>query len=378
MEINSTIKPAEMTTQAQRLAIDMTRYIPATVIIALIGLFAILGNGMTIAIYVRFQGLRDSTMKFILNLAITDFSTGVCCLFFMVSFLSELQQLSSFTCLISYQTLLYQSTVSQCLILVTTFERYLAICRREKYPHIMTEKASKIMILASWVFPSIPALIPLLGVNKWDAVGVCSYPRLLPGWLFISYSVLMFLLTLLTIGMYTKILLRARRFYKTLKPSDLHGVNANTTRNRAIKKSIRNGKVIGVVTMFFIACWLPYYIYLIRFGLEDPSYSFALVNIAYLVGISNCTINPIIYGWQKENFRKQARNILTCIFRRRQMNNSVDIENGDTLNTSTSSSRNAIITLNVLKTSQSTCNDHDQMAYARKNSKMAWIGKNDE
>ncbi|KAK3099694.1 hypothetical protein FSP39_008145 [Pinctada imbricata] len=110
---------------------------------------------------------------------------------------------------------------------------------------------------------------------------------------------------------YIHILKKAWEFYRRFRPAQVSGVNAESNRIRAKQKAIKNGKVMGIVTLLFTICWLPPHIYQFWYGVEFEGKG-SFNGIILLLGTFNCIINPFIYAWQKEDFRKEGKKHLKC------------------------------------------------------------------
>jgi len=72
--------------------------------------------------------------------------------------------------------------------------------------------------------------------------------------------------------------------------------------------------VLLVVTAFLI-CWMPYHIITMwvefdTFPLTDASFTFRIAS--HCLSYGNSCINPILYAFLSENFRKASRQVFNC------------------------------------------------------------------
>ncbi|KAK7944316.1 hypothetical protein WMY93_000044 [Mugilogobius chulae] len=72
--------------------------------------------------------------------------------------------------------------------------------------------------------------------------------------------------------------------------------------------------VLLVVTAFTL-CWMPHHIIAMwvefgRFPLNDASFAFRIV--AHCLAYGNSCVNPILYAFLSENFRKACREVFDC------------------------------------------------------------------
>ena len=95
----------------------------------------------------------------------------------------------------------------------------------------------------------------------------------------------------------------------------LYGLIINVLRKNSKGKQVAKGKkrvtkMVSAVISSFIICWTPMQIYLLLTHYNQVSYIFAILAQS-LVYISSC-VNPILYAFLSEPFRKAFQQFLTC------------------------------------------------------------------
>ncbi|XP_074640227.1 neuropeptide Y receptor type 2-like [Tubulanus polymorphus] len=93
-----------------------------------------------------------------------------------------------------------------------------------------------------------------------------------------------------------------------------------------IKRNRRINKMLIAMVVIFMVCWMPLNaVHLVTENINDvPVWLYTLVFfIAHIIAMSSTIYNPFLYAWMNENFRKEFKTVLSCLFvvRRRGNNN---------------------------------------------------------
>ena len=86
-------------------------------------------------------------------------------------------------------------------------------------------------------------------------------------------------------------------------------------KKRAIKWEKKITKTLVIVLLLFLACYLPscICIYIINFCTNcDCVFIHWVRDIQFVMVMANSGVNPFVYAWRLENFRKAFKSILTC------------------------------------------------------------------
>ena len=89
----------------------------------------------------------------------------------------------------------------------------------------------------------------------------------------------------------------------------------NMAKKQAIIREKRITKTLVIVLSLFVACYLPSYIciYIINFCTDcDCQFVHWARNIQFFLVMANSVVNPFVYAWRFDNFRKAFKSILTC------------------------------------------------------------------
>ncbi|XP_067655455.1 beta-2 adrenergic receptor-like [Haliotis asinina] len=268
---------------------------------AIVMVVASFGNLMVIVAFVRYMNLRRATNKFIINLAISDLLTGLAMAYQIASFYVPDISRHLATCLLQFQTISVFTVSSQLSVTFCTIDRYIAITTPFKHNAIMSPRNTAIMISIPWVYGIVIGALPFLGVNNWTEGTACIYELVVtPAQLYLSVLTTWFQ-TIPCFIMYGIIFKVAWERKKRIRPT-----------NRVLVHliEVRSSVMMGIVTMAFTACWLPFsvttFIQVIKF---NPTVSF-VGNCLVFVGVAHSIVNPFIYAWQKPEFRRACGRLL--------------------------------------------------------------------
>ncbi|OCT74300.1 C-C chemokine receptor type 5 [Xenopus laevis] len=270
--------------------------VPLYIFVFLLG---IIGNALVIIILIQYKKLRNMTDIYLLNLAISDV-LFVFTLPFWAYYIAKDWPFGDALCKIYsglYQTGFYGA--SFCIILLT-LDRYLAIVHAIFSLKVRTVKFSICTCFILWgivTLFSLPAFI-FHEAKKQDDVWTCSpyYPE--GPWKLIL--TLMMSILGLFIPLVVMIFCYLRIIYTLLQC-------------KSEKKKHKAVKLIFIIMAVFCIFWMPYNIIYIMHSFQDPDRKDACntnkrldeaVQWTEAISHIHCCLNPIIYAFVGEKFRK--------------------------------------------------------------------------
>ncbi|KAM3912114.1 growth hormone secretagogue receptor type 1-like [Leptodactylus fuscus] len=294
--------------------------VPVTIICILLFLLGVTGNLITILIFTRYKDMRSTVNMYLSSMAVSD-------ILIFLGLPSDLYRIwkykpyifGNFAC----KFLVYLSEAcTYCTVLhITTVsvERYLAICFPLKAKIMTTKKRVKIIIIVLWIISFITAgpILFLFGVEHTaeshpEETKECKYMKhtaqngLLQIMTWVStvyFYIPIFFLTLL----YGLI---CRKLWK-----NKHCIQGPTAANRG-KQHKQTVKMLAVVVLSFVFCWLPFHIGRILFAwdeLEEMLYHltqyFNLISM--LLFYLSASINPMLYNIMSQKYRAAMSKILS-------------------------------------------------------------------
>ncbi|XP_075041971.1 growth hormone secretagogue receptor type 1-like [Mixophyes fleayi] len=294
--------------------------VPVTILCIVLFLLGVTGNLLTILIFKRDKDMRSTVNMYLSSMAVSD-------ILIFLGLPSDLYRIwkykpyifGNFAC----KFLVYLSeTCTYCTILhITTVsvERYLAICFPLKAKIMITKKRVRVIIIFLWILSSVtagPSLF-LFGVEhrpgtQPEDTMECKYMEsadqngLLRVMMWVStvyFFIPVFFLTLL----YGLI---CRKLWK-----NKHGIQGPNAANRG-KHHKQTVKMLAVVVLSFVLCWLPFHIGRILFAwagigeymFYDLTQYFNLISMVlfYL----SASINPMLYNIMSQKYRAAMGKIL--------------------------------------------------------------------
>ncbi|OCT67666.1 growth hormone secretagogue receptor type 1 [Xenopus laevis] len=294
--------------------------VPVTVLCMSLFLLGITGNLITIIMFKRYRDMRSTVNMYLSSMAISD-------ILIFLGLPSDLYRIwkykpyifGDFVC----KFLVYLSeSCTYCTILhITTvsIERYIAICFPLKAKIIITKRRVKIVIILLWIFALLTAgpILFLFGVEnppgfQAEETKECKYTEQsaqngllhVMAWVSTIYFFLpMFFLTFLY-GLICRKLWRTR-----------HGARGPPAANRG-KYHKATIKMLAVVVVSFMLCWLPFHTGRILFALagvgehvffEVTQYFNLLSMVLFYLSAS---INPMLYNIMSKKYRSAMRRMM--------------------------------------------------------------------
>ncbi|XP_015212630.2 galanin receptor type 1 isoform X2 [Lepisosteus oculatus] len=281
-------------------------------IFGLIFTLGVLGNSMVITVLARSKPgkPRSTTNIFILNLSIADLSYLLFCIPFQSTvYMLPTWVLGAFICKFIHYFFTVSMLVSIFTLSAMSVDRYIAIVHSRKSSSIRVARHALIGVIAIWIL-SLAMAAPVAhhqniverGGNStfcWEVWPDHKQKKIYV----VCTFVFGYLLPLLLISFcYAKVL------------NHLHKKLRNMSKKSEASKK-KTAQTVLVVVIVFCISWLPHHVvYLwVEFGsfpLNQASFVFRVA--AHCLAYSNSSVNPIIYAFLSENFRKAYKQVFKC------------------------------------------------------------------
>ncbi len=287
------------------------------VIFTVICVLGFTGNLLVIIVVIANTQMRNTTNLLILSLSVADlFFIVICVPFTAMGYAMTTFPFGVAWCRIYQYVIQVTAYVSIYTLVLMSLDRYLAVVHPISSMTLRTERNTVFVICLCWIFILL-CNIPLIfqyGVIKYPFAGeirsACinkrhyedkNSSRIFYGCFFVFAYVLplAFIVVL----------------YGTMLKRLLHGV---VPRGNQSSESIRSKKrvtrLVVIVVVIFALCWLPIQvIFMIKeFGTYTGSIVFMAIQIASnCLAYMNSCVNPILYAFLSENFRKSFRKLLS-------------------------------------------------------------------
>jgi len=290
-------------------------------IVCLIGFF---GNNLVILVVTFNKQMRNTTNLLILNLAVADVLFIVCCVPFTATTyaLPHNWPFGDVWCRMVQYLIYFLALVSIYTLVLMSLDRFLAVVYAVESMTWRTESNCKIAIAATWIICAI-FCTPLIFSHGEIAPGENTYCGFLHNqtvpffpeewnlrWNNVQFTIAFFnggyvFPLLLICGMYSVML---RRLWRQAPGGH---ASAESIRNK--KRVI---KMVLVVIVIFALSWLPIQVVLVLRSLNMFPVSPFTVSIqifSNLLSYGNSCVNPILYAFLSEPFRRGFCAVVSCI-----------------------------------------------------------------
>lgn len=281
-------------------------------IIVLVGLF---GNTLVVIVIIANKQMRSTTNYLIFSLAMADLLFIVFCVPFTASdYILASWPFGSIWC----QTVQYLTYVtayaSVYTLLLLSFDRFLAVVHPIAAMTIRTEANALYAICCCWVL-ILTSCIPLYlchGIKKQNYDGKVYIHC---GFLDEDYNHMAFHIGFIT-TMYFVPLAVIVVLYLMILNRLWYGVVPGGSRSaESVRGKKRVTRMVVIVVVTFIVCWFPIQLVLLlkSLGLYQMTTLKIIMQIAaqVLAYINSC-VNPILYAFLSDPFRKAFRKVISC------------------------------------------------------------------
>ncbi|KAF7405852.1 hypothetical protein HZH68_005221 [Vespula germanica] len=282
------------------------------VFFGMIGILGLIGNTLVVIVVAANPGMRSTTNILIINLAVADLLFVIFCIpFTATDFVLPFWPFGNIWCKIVQYLIIVTAYASVYTLVLMSLDRYLAVVHPITSMSWRTENHAILAICIAWAFIfalSTPALVihGEIHFTFQDLDNSSTACRILPqyDWCFfqVSFFLTSYLLPLTLICVfYVCMLVRLWRGAR---------VSAESRRGRR-----RVTRLVLVVVGVFAICWCPIQVILVTKSLEAYPLKSATIMVqiaSHILAYTNSCVNPILYAFLSDNFRKAFRKIIYC------------------------------------------------------------------
>ncbi|KAK3730667.1 hypothetical protein QZH41_005476 [Actinostola sp. cb2023] len=292
----------------------------STVAYLFISFVTVFGNLLVFASFIRdpYRQLRTLQNYFIVNLAVSDLAMGC----FAETLLAATYWENRNDVFFAHYLCAIMSGVSSLLNMAAlSIYRYFVIKNPFTYHGITTKKRIIITIVIIWLYTLHFAALPLAG---WKTSGYQLYLYLL------GCTLPSVVIVFTYLGVFLAIRAHTRHLKSTID-------SKNKALQNAVNREKATTKTMLIILGVFIAFWVPFLIIdiiMVQCQTCRSNYSIhAVRDIALTLTYFSSGINPLLYAWRVQQFRKAFIRILgldklRCLDRRR---NRIEVVDTNTL-----------------------------------------------
>ncbi|XP_060679950.1 galanin receptor type 1 [Hemiscyllium ocellatum] len=284
-------------------------------IFSLIFCLGVLGNSLVITVLARSTPGKalSTTNIFILNLSIADLSYLLFCIPFQATYYVLPRWIfGGFICKFVHYFFTVSVLVSIFTLSAMAVDRYIAIVHSRKSSCIRVSRNAVLSVIFIWLL-SLATASPVayyhMLIRKKDQGPFCW-----ENWSVLSHRQIYKVATFV-VGYLLPLLLICYCYAKVL--NHLHKKLRNMSKKSETSKK-KTAQTVLVVIVVFCVSWLPNHVINLwtefgSFPLTDASFAFRIA--AHCLAYSNSSVNPIIYAFLSENFRKSYQQVFKCKIR---------------------------------------------------------------
>ncbi|XP_016942083.2 allatostatin-A receptor [Drosophila suzukii] len=301
---------------AESMALERIVSTIVPVFFGIIGFAGLLGNGLVILVVVANQQMRSTTNLLIINLAVSDILFVIFCVpFTATDYVLPEWPFGNVWCKFVQYMIVVTCHCSVYTLVLMSFDRFLAVVHPVTSMSLRTERNATLAIMCAWI-TIVTTAIPVAlshSVRNYQYHGnagtACVFSTEEEVWSLVGFQVSFFLssyvapLTLICF-LYMGMLARLWKSAPGCKPS---------AESRKGKRRVT--RMVVVVVLAFAICWLPIHVILVlkALNLYGGSHLSVIIQIiSHVVAYTNSCINPILYAFLSDNFRKAFRKVVWC------------------------------------------------------------------
>ncbi|XP_034072840.1 G-protein coupled bile acid receptor 1-like [Gymnodraco acuticeps] len=275
--------------------------------------------------------LHNTPNYFFLSLLVADLCTGVALPFIPLMGLNR--ELSFSSCLVAHIFPNFLFLAFLLNLVMVHYERYICIVDPLRYNNLWMHRSFPLALLVVWTPPLLYASLPAFGWNNWTGPDwngccassqnttlpsncsinrptCCSYRRVFPN-AFIYLEVYGLVLpAILTIaGMTGRVLWITRGQLKDICRLHRSVERGSQASDQEQRLSLRYTRCVVAVSLTFLACWVPYLIYMhvcIGFLISDTKRSSTTHIVLSCAGIGSMAVVPLVLGLVNRQYTEPA------------------------------------------------------------------------
>ncbi|XP_010864274.2 kappa-type opioid receptor isoform X1 [Esox lucius] len=269
----------------------------------------LVGNCLVMYVIIRYTKMKTATNIYIFNLAVADALVTTTMPFQSTDYLMNSWPFGEVVCKVFISIDYYNMFTSIFTLTMMSVDRYVAVCHPVKALDFRTPVKAKIINVLIWVLSSaagIPALM-LGGTQTHNGATECAlqFPDPYSYWdtlMKICVFIFGFVAPLLIVSVcYTLMVLR------------LKSVRLLSGSRRKDQNLRRITRLVLVVVAVFVVCWTPIHIFILvktlapPGGIPETTPIMAAYFFCVALGYTNSSLNPVLYGFLDENFKRCFR-----------------------------------------------------------------------
>ncbi|XP_058128905.1 allatostatin-A receptor-like [Anopheles ziemanni] len=301
--------------QEEELQTEMMVSIIVAVFFGFIGITGLLGNALVVLVVLSNPQMRSTTNLLIINLAVADLLFVVFCIpFTATDYVLASWPYGDLWCKSVQYLIVVTAHASIYTLVLMSLDRFLAVVHPIASMVIRTEKNTVLAITILWIL-IITTALPVSfshGINVYKygerEIITCgflantdfSWAAFHIAFFLSSYVVPLILISVLYMWMLSR-----------LWRSSVGGRSAESKKGKK-----RVTRLVVIVVAAFASLWFPIQVILVlksvKVFVPDTHFKISLQIVSHVLAYTSSCINPLLYAFLSENFRKAFRKIVYC------------------------------------------------------------------
>ncbi|KAL0962176.1 hypothetical protein UPYG_G00336690 [Umbra pygmaea] len=289
--------------------------ISITALYSIICVVGLLGNVLVMYGVVRYTKMKTSTNIYIFNLALADALATSTLPFQSANYLMGTWAFGEVLCKVVIAIDYYNMFTSIFTLTMMSVDRYIAVCHPVKAMEFRTASKGKVINVLIWVLSSaigVPIMVMAVTKPKPDSdqiMCMLKFPKPDRYWdtvTKICVFIFAFVVPVMVITIcYSLMILRLR---------SVRLLSGSKEKDRNMRRITR---MVLVIIAAFIICWTPIHIFIIvktmvEIDSKNPFVK-ASWHLCIALGYMNSSLNPVLYAFLDENFKRCFRDFcLPC------------------------------------------------------------------
>ncbi|XP_023221358.1 somatostatin receptor type 2-like [Centruroides sculpturatus] len=311
----------------------------AKILYGIVCIVGLCGNALVIYVVIRFSKMQTVTNMYIFNLALADEMFIIGLPFLLTTMIFQSWPFGQVMCKIYMTTTSINQFTSSLLLTVMSADRYVAVCHPISSPRYRTPFIAKFICLTAWTASALLMVPIYMYANVFNSEMGNSCNIYWPESTYMNGEKA-FTLYSFTLGFAIPLVLILLFYFLVI--CKLRRVGP---RNKSREKKRTHRRVtylvLTVITVYVI-CWLPYWIGQVYLTFLPPRQSqsgivFTIMLLTGCLSYTNSAVNPILYAFLSDNFKKSFAKAFTCAAGK-DLNAQLHLENSVFLKTKKASS----------------------------------------
>lgn len=285
-------------------------------------IFGITGNVLTIIAYVRDKHIRTVYNTFLVNLAVTDLllcivSMSLYAIFTLQAYTWNFGYYFCKAYMVIDFTLFLESVL---MIVIISCDRLFLLRLGPHYTIKITMKKAYIQLLISWLIAFFLYGPAIIGWDIWTGEDIvdendCDVQFAHNKAFTTTTAFVEFVIPCMCIGTVNCLIYREMRKRNSVKHKPNSATSIQVRDNNRPKRDVKAAEFLAAIILLFVGTWAPYTVSTVIISLCDDCVSKTLWQFLNWLLRSKAAINPVLYAYNSERFKKNFKEIIPFIKR---------------------------------------------------------------